>query len=605
MRWLFVLVGAVALAAVAAVVIVLPSSSERPPAASPPPSRPATSPAPKASEFTDPCGTFETDKEASYAVTGYWITPKSNPCTWRHQLQEIHRVGGDTIIRIGYGLQYRSVRPDDGAILLKDESDVDPLYRGCEAGGLSCTQLIDQALKKAAPGNRVSRTYVYRTDEAFGKDLFRCPGMERTVDGGKRVYYLVVTPEDGSDPASCDFGKGQKYDLIVIAGSPPGKDSLGELLDLADRFDMRVYPALPLAPRDPKTPTRANPKHLITLTTLTRRILQDYGLRFAQRASLGGVYQPFEVQMGATLVSNPTLDVYATQHKIVEQELPGKDILISPYLDARKRVGFGQTPAQVAEAFKALARTGVGIIAPQDSRGTGKVGLFWPDERDDEVDERLRPVVGESTYGTAYHGSTRDYYREMAQARRQMLQEGHEVQLWANVEAFEPSGDRPCAPQGTRGKTDKKRLDQAVAMAGRYVQKIVSYMWSDFLTCGSPSLEEEIRKDWTRPIAVDAIRRPRDVQDGVEVRGYSLKSGTVTVEWSGGVKELNVAAEGWFEEYPVDEQDDGMEALPDGMQTAWVPFDWAQVPAGEWVRIGVKSDSGLPANELLHVRITT
>lgn len=409
------------------------------------------------------------------------------------------------------------------------------------------------------------------------------------------MYFRVLTPMDGgSDDSTCDFTKPRPYDMILVAGSDT--DSLTQLLDLGEQFGVQVFPALPLAPRDPKTPTRANDKHMATLRTLTRRILQDYGARFADRASLGGVYQPFEVQMADTLADNPTLEVYAEQHQIVEQELPGKPILISPYLDARKRVPFGQTPKQVAAAFVALAKTGVGIIAPQDSRGTGKVGLFWPDQRDTEVDARLRSVVGETTYGTAYHGSTRDYYREMSLARDQMVQAGLDVQLWANVEAFEPSGDRPCAPQGTRGKTDKERLDQAVTMAGRYVQKIVSYMWSDFMTCGSPSLETEITKDWQRPIAVDAIRRSRDIQDGLEVRGYHLKDGTITLQYGDELKELVISAVGWLDEDPLED-------LPEGMQTAWVPFDWAQVPPDEWVKVGVKLPSGKATTEPLHVRI--
>lgn len=226
------------------------------------------------------------------------------------------------------------------------------------------------------------------------------------------------------------------------------------------------------------------------------------------------------------------------------------------------------------------------------------MGLFWPDQRDDEVDERLRPVVGESTYGTAYHGSTRDYYREMAAARAEMVAAGFQVDLWANVEAFEPSGKEPCAPQGTRGKTDKKRLDQAVTMAGRYVQKVVSYMWSDFMTCGTPSLEKEIIADWRRPIAVDAIRKGRDIQDGVEVRGYNFKDSTVTITWSGGTKDLSVPAVGWLDEAR-------QEGLAEGMVTAWVPFDWTQVPAGDWVRITVKGPSGQATTEPLHVRIVT
>ncbi|SDL11174.1 DUF4434 domain-containing protein [Nonomuraea jiangxiensis] len=598
MRWLFLVVGVAMLAVVATVIIILPRSSEEPGASatrSAAPRHPSDRPTPKVTEFTDSCGTFDTGERAPYAVTGYWITPKSNPCTWRSQLQEIHRLGGDTIIRIGYGLQFRTTS-DSGEVLTKD-GDVDSLYKPCQEDGLTCRDAAERDLQAANPGNRIGRTYVYRTDESFGPGVFRCPEMEHGIRVGKRIYFRLITQADGSDDPTCDFtSKAASYDMILVAGS--ATDSLTELLSLGDQFGMRIFPALPLAPRDPDVPTRANKHHIGTLTTLTRRVLQDYGARFADRDSLGGVYQPFEVQMAATLTSNPTLEVYADQHTIVEQELPGKPILISPYLDARKRVAFGQTPAQVAEAFTALAQTGVGIIAPQDSRGTGKVGLFWPDESDTEVDERLRPVVGESTYETAYHGSTRDYYRAMAEARDQMLRAGHKVQLWANVEAFEPSGAEPCAPTGTRGKTDKQRLDQAVTMAGRYVQKIVSYMWSDFMTCGNPSLETEITRDWQRPIAVDAIRRPRDVQDGVEVRGYNFRDSTVTIQWSGGTNDQVVSAVGWLDEDPLEE-------MPEGMVTAWVPFDWSQVPTGEWIRITVKVPSGLSTTEPLHVRVLT
>lgn len=596
MRWLFVILGAVILTAVAVVIVVLPEDAPVKTAAQEPNPSPArTQPTPKVSEFTDPCGTFETEQKAPYAITGYWITPRSNPCTWRSQLQQIHNVGGDTIIRIGYGLQFRFV-DDEGFVKAKD-GDLDPLYTKCVEDGLSCHDAAERDLKKVNPDNRIGRTYVYRTDESFGEDLFRCTPMERTISAGKRLYFRMLAPPDGSDDASCDFSKGRTYDLILIAGAP--EDSLTKLLDLGDQFGMRIFPALPLAPRDPKTPTRANPKHIDVLTTLTRRIVQDYGVRFAGRESLGGVYQPFEVQMSDTLAANPTLEVYAGQHRIVEQELPDKPILISPYLDARKRVAFGQTPEQVAEAFKALARTGVGIIAPQDSRGTGKVGLFWPDEGDDEVDTRLRPVVGEATYDTAYHGSTRDYYREMAKAREEMLEGGnYEVELWANVEAFEPSGDKPCASHGTRGKTDKERLDHAVTMAGRYVQKVVSYMWSDFMTCGTPSPETEITKDWQRPIAVDAIRRARDPQDGLEVRGYNLENGTVSIAWESGATDLVVADVGWLDKDPLED-------LPEHMQTAWVPFDWTQVPPGEWIKVNVKIPSGQFTTEPLHVRVPT
>ncbi|GAA3122508.1 DUF4434 domain-containing protein [Nonomuraea salmonea] len=237
------------------------------------------------------------------------------------------------------------------------DGTIDSLYKPCVEDGLSCHDAAERDLKQANPGNRIGRMYVYRTDEAFGSGLYRCPEMEHAIEVGKRVYYRLITQADGSDDATCDFSsKAQSYDMILVAGSP--SDSLKELLDLGDQFGMRVFPALPLAPRDHKTPIRAERRHLGTLTTLTRRIVQDYGARFAGRESLGGVYQPFEVQMSATLADNPTLEVYSDQHRIVQQELSGKPILISPYLDARKRVAFGQTPQQVAEGFKALVRTG-------------------------------------------------------------------------------------------------------------------------------------------------------------------------------------------------------------------------------------------------------
>ncbi|MGN9845471.1 hypothetical protein ACTMTI_45860 [Nonomuraea sp. H19] len=116
-----------------------------------------TEPTPAVSEFTDPCGTFDTGKKTPYAVTGYWITPKSTPCTWREQLQEIHRVGGDTIIRIGYGLQFRTVS-DSGEVLAK--GTVDALYEPCEEDGLNCHDAALRDLREANPGNRIGRVRV-------------------------------------------------------------------------------------------------------------------------------------------------------------------------------------------------------------------------------------------------------------------------------------------------------------------------------------------------------------------------------------------------------------------------------------------------------------
>ncbi|MBG0827191.1 DUF4434 domain-containing protein [Planomonospora sp. ID67723] len=609
MRWLTALLGVAILAVAAAVALVLPSDGSAPPRETPPVAAAAPAATSGTGKFTDPCGTFDTGVTAPYAVTGYWLIPTADHCTWRRQFRAIHEVGGDTVIRIGWGLQARRV--DGDGRILDSEGEIDPKYAPCEDDGLSCVAAAERDLKALNPGNRIRWTFVYRTDEAFGPDIFRCPSVEKKIQAGRTVFYRIIAPADGSDDATCGnlSTRGRDYHMVLVAAAET--DSLTELLDLGDRFKMKVFPALPLAPRDPAQRTRASERGVETLTTLTRRILQDYGARFRGRASLGGFYQPFELQMRDMVYTgsddpevaekdNPTLRVYASQHEIVEQVMPDKPVLVSPYLEARKKKAFSATPKQVAAGFEALARTGVGIIAPQDSRGTGKVGLFWPDERDEPVEDLLRPVVGEGvTNGDAYHGSTRDYYREMAAARARMLEQGHDVQLWANVEAFEPSGAQPCGPRtGTRGRTSKDRLDQAVTQVGRYVSKVVSYMWSDFFTCGTPSLADEVARDHDRPIPVDAVRLPRDIRDGIEIRGYNLSGGDkVAITWEGRDEPKTVGIAGVDLAPPPPD-------TPTGMGTAWVPFDWSQVPPETWVRVEVVAADGRSAAEPLHVRIS-
>ncbi|GAA1019661.1 hypothetical protein Aple_060530 [Acrocarpospora pleiomorpha] len=603
MRWLALILGVAILGGVASVVVAL---NEPEPRASnvgnSAPSSPKPSESVKENEFTDPCGTFDTNVTTPYSITGYWILPTTDRCNWRRQLEAIHHLGGDTVVRIGFGLSPRQVSAEGWILDQVTAEGKDPLadkrYAFCVENSVPCAKAAENDLKAANPENRISWNFTYRTDEQYGDGVFRCPSMERKIVIGDKVFYRLLASEDGSDDATCDFtSKGKAYHLILVSAG--ATDSLTELLDLGDRFGIKVFPALPLAPRDPTGTTRANPRHVGTLTTLTRRILQDYGDRHAGRESLGGVYQPFELQIRdwAEPENVPTLQVYAEQHRIVEQELPGKPILVSPYLDARRRVGYTSTPKQVKNGFKALARTGVGIIAPQDGRGTGKGGLFWPNWKNQPVDERLKPVVGESTYNTAYYGGTREYYREMSEARKELLGEGVEVQLWANVESFEPSATERCGTQGSRGRTDKPRMDTAVTLVGPYVSKIISYMWTDFYTCGSPSLSEEIARDWDRPVAIQAVREERQIQDGLEIRGYHMQDTKVTLSWSGleTPRVVDAATVGWFDGSP-------MADLPSTVGRVWIPVDWESVPKDTWVRVEVTSADGRKAAEPVYYR---
>ena len=104
------------------------------------------------------------------------------------------------------------------------------------------------------------------------------------------------------------------------------------------------------------------------------------------------------------------------------------------------------------------------------------------------------------------------------------------------------------------------------------------------------------RANWCR--ARRAVLCARDPQDGLEVRGYNLENGTVSIAWESGATDLVVADVGWLDKDPLED-------LPEHMQTAWVPFDWTQVPPGEWIKVNVKIPSGQFTTEPLHVRVPT
>src|SRR5699024_2843588 len=66
----------------------------------------------------------------------------------------------------------------------------------------------------------------------------------------------------------------------------------------------------------------------------------------------------------------------------------------------------------LSERVMASANGAHVILAPQDGRGTGKGGVYFPDEAHDVVLERLQEVVGGPlTYEEAFNGTTsHDYY---------------------------------------------------------------------------------------------------------------------------------------------------------------------------------------------------
>ncbi|WP_345397226.1 hypothetical protein [Nonomuraea salmonea] len=387
----------------------------------------------------------------------------------------------------------------------------------------------------------VRRVYTYVTSEEFGEGLLRCPGLDRRVESDGRIFYRLTLAGSCAAPA---------HDLVLVATDG---DGLGNLMREAAAYGMTVFPGLPAAPQRAGKPWEPDLAHTAALNAFTARVLADYRTRFG--AAFGGVYQSFELAARARSDRDPIISLYAAQHAVVADALPGKKIVVSPYIDARRGRGF--PPSQVPEGIADIAGTRHGLpmaIAVQDGRGTGKVPVHGPHEAEAAVAARLVPVVGAVRNGQAYYGSTASY----VEAAAREVPEG--VELWVNVEGFEPT---PAAgecgrvdPLPLRGRTTKARLDQQVMAAGRHPAKIISYGWDPFFTCqarhDTPSLADDIAAGWQQPIIVAAYRKAVNGRPGVQVEGYNLRGGTLTFG------ETSVQQE-WY--------------ARSRLETAWAPYE--------------------------------
>ncbi|GAA3174175.1 hypothetical protein GCM10010486_46970 [Nonomuraea roseoviolacea subsp. carminata] len=501
------------------------------------------------------CPPRDTRVTSPYAISGYWMEPRPDRCDTRRTVQAVHAVGGDTVIT--FGPRFAAARVDAGGRVLAAErgdagrtpvadeageadaarspspgaraaparrTRLDPVFAGCVEQGRPCYL----AARDAARGQEIRRVFTYVTSESLGPGALRCPGLDRRIASGGLVYYrLLLGPSCRSGP----------YDLVLVAADG---DGVGNLLEEAAAYGMRVYPGLPAAPQDPAKPWQPDAAATGALNAFTERVLTGYRERFGASPALAGVYQSFELAMRGRGPRDPVLALYRAQHAVAAAVLPGRTIVVSPYWDARRSRGF--PPGAVGEGFADIAATRAGLpmaIAVQDGRGVGKVPVYGAGQEGDPVDARLVPVAGAGPYEQAYFGSTADYVA--AAARRA----GPGAELWVNVEVFEPT---PVAgecgrsdPLPLRGRATKSRVDRQVMAVGRYATKIIAYGWDPFLTCrdrpGAPSLADAITAGWDDPLVMDATRRTVGGRDGVEVRGLNLGGGTlrVTYQEAGGV----------------------------------------------------------------------
>ncbi|MDR8409689.1 hypothetical protein MTP10_13165 [Nonomuraea sp. 3-1Str] len=548
------------------------------------------------------CPARDTRVTAPYAISGYWMEPRADRCDTRRTLQAIHAAGGDTIIT--FGPRFSAARVDGGGRVLAAERAgaarapvadstgeepglvadgpgwrPDPVFAGCVEQGRPCYL----AARDAARGQQIRRVFTYVTSESLGPGALRCPALDRRIDGGERVYYrLLLGPSCRSGP----------YDLVLVATDG---DGVGNLLEEAAAYGMRVFPGLPAAPQDPAKPWQPDAALTGALNAFTERVLSGYRQRFGTSPALAGVYQSFELAMRDRGPRDPVLALYRAQHAVVASVLPGRTIAVSPYWDARRSRGF--PPSAVGAGFADIAATRAGlpmVIAIQDGRGVGKVPVYDAGREGDPVDARLVPVVGAMPYRQAYYGSTADYVA--AAARRA----GHGVELWVNVEVFEPTPvEGECArtdPLPLRGRAAKSRVDRQVMAVGRYAAKIISYGWDPFLTCrdtpDAPSLADAVMAAWNDPLVMDAARRPLNGRSGIEVRGLNLRGGPLRVtyqETGGGARTVTLTPEPGLTPRPGGDDRSGGVVR----ETVWAPFDPVGIDPGRpWLLITAVNGAG-------------
>jgi Domain of unknown function (DUF4434) len=465
--------------------------------------------------FCGGCGRpYDLAVTAPYPIYGTWMFGRGDDCAWQDAMEDFHRQGGESVWQFGPHFEVHTAN--------EIRAHVD--FAACTEGSVHCVDAALAELQAVNAGNTVANYLTYNFGDAFSDTIMTCPALDRKIIVGSRTYWRIVLPHNVGQTV-CDFNGGS-FDILFVWAE--GADNKEMLLRAADGLQMEVYLGMPGAPQLPhpqtwNVDTALRPAFL----DWSRRVLEDYDFRLGAHPSFAGVYQAFEVMlMGSGL--DAIYDTYELLVPVLHAALPGRLYAVSPYWDVNVDHG-NATVASAKAGFKRLARLGVDVIAPQDGRGTGKAALFWPYQEDtviSTVDPRLATfpnVVGTRTFSQQFNASTQELFWAMRDAVTELdTQEGIGVTLWANIEAFEGTTTAPCGFPWSRDRTDKERIDRALAFAGAYPTRIISFMWDAYYTCTdggySQSLHDEIMADHSRPIANQAFFW----NGGLVVRGFHL-----------------------------------------------------------------------------------
>ena len=452
--------------------------------------------------------------------------------------------------------------------------------RPCQVGGgggtsrQPCADVATAVLAARNVSVQAYFTYSQGTQFSAGA-LTPCAGVEGSGEyhlppgtaagGSQNEYWVLVLPVHVTGSSTLSANKRSGQECLLEAGSevsivvvyalgmmytPTPYDDLKLMLDATDRHHMEAVVPMPGLPADPTASWRLDAKAVPVFLQLVERTTLDLCLRgFAARPSLLGVYQSHE-----TPVSNNAFWV-TTQytaydqaaravHAVMASDMCSKErptrlkFAISPYWMTNKIEAPMGTLANSVGGIAALAATDIDIVAPQEGRGTGKVGCYWPHEANLSVSEvdpnfgRYSNVQGNATFASQFWASTFEvFHGGRAAVDRANQGRAHKVEYWMNLEAFEQTSLNVCGQGADR--TNKSRTDRSLMFGAGAVDRVVSFMWDPFYTCSpkgfnGSTLLSDIKEDIAGPLVLGVTIAIRAATAIAVLTGTSLCSTDTT-----------------------------------------------------------------------------
>lgn len=437
-----------------------------------------------------------------YPISGYFIYGSTSDATNMKKLSDIKALGGDTVITFGSRLK--------PATLAEIPAE-------CKVNGVNCAQA-------ASAGLKVSRYFTYYDYSLWGSKALACP-KDLSISNNGQPFTIFVLPNQGSN---CTSSNGL-YDIVVVTGATnPGTSGINvSVANAATSLGMKYYAGLPVPANNVDTPWLPDTSYFSALTQFTDRFLR-YQKAVINLPGLAGFYHSYEMPVTDVAHYDPVISLYRMANQAIARVLPGRDAVVSPYLDARRSTG-SYTTTRVRDGAEKIALTASGVhlaIAIQDGMGTGKGGAYFGNEINSQVDPFAAAIVGSGTWGSKYLAPIRDYFLAAA-----IGVEGTGAELWANMEGMAPkTSQNPCDANG-RGQTTKGRMDRQLQNLGNYSMKTISYNWDTYYSCTGTwaPLSERMKTFNMTPIITDSIFYG---DGGVLVTGHNLSGGTVQVNWT-------------------------------------------------------------------------